>query len=145
MISNLTTVVFFIQQKVTFYLKKGDNLHKLEKYLSEIDLSQRKFAKKIGTSPNNITKLIKGRGLPSLKMAYLIEKTTHGEVSMKDWLPKEDEEENKKIPPQVQSRRRKFKKEIMDILIKALSNFSKDEVEEFFEDCADILDSKRNE
>ena len=62
---------------------------KLEKYLKHQCISQRGFAKKIGTTPNNLNMLVKGKSTPSLRLGYAIEKETGGLVSLYDWLPPE--------------------------------------------------------
>jgi transcriptional regulator with XRE-family HTH domain len=64
-------------------------LNKLEKYLTYKGISQRFFAKKIGTTPNNLNLLVKGKSTPSLRLAYEIEKCTQGLVTVYDWLPPE--------------------------------------------------------
>lgn len=62
-------------------------MNKLEKYLKHQCISQRGFAKKIGTTPNNLSLLVKGKSTPSLRLAYEIEKHTGGLVTFYDWLP----------------------------------------------------------
>lgn len=64
-------------------------MNKLEKYLKHRGISQRGFAKKIGTTPNNLSSLIRGNSLPSLRLAYEIEKKTGGLVTLYDWIPEE--------------------------------------------------------
>lgn len=64
-------------------------MNKLEKYLTHKGISQRFFAKKIGTTPNNLNLLVKGKSTPTLRLAYEIEKNTGGLVSLYDWLPPE--------------------------------------------------------
>lgn len=68
---------------------------KLEKYLQHRCISQRGFAKKIGTTPNNLNLLVKGKSTPSLRLAYEIEKHTGGMVTLYDWLPPESFESGK--------------------------------------------------
>lgn len=65
-------------------------MNKLEKYLKHRCISQRGFAKKIGTTPNNLNLLIKGKSTPGLRLAYEIEKKTGGLVTMYDWISDED-------------------------------------------------------
>lgn len=64
-------------------------MNKLEKYLKHRSVSQRGFAKKIGTSPNNLSSLIRGKSMPSLLLAYEIEKKTGGLVTLYDWIPED--------------------------------------------------------
>ena len=62
---------------------------KLEKYLKHNGLTQRGFAKRIDTTPNNLNRLVKGVSTPSLRLAYEIEKKTGGMVTVYDWIPQE--------------------------------------------------------
>lgn len=64
-------------------------MNKLEKYLKHQGISQRWFAKKIGTTPNHLNRLLRGMSSPSLRLAYAIEIHTGGLVTMYDWLPEE--------------------------------------------------------
>ncbi len=64
-------------------------MNKLEKYLKHRSITQRGFAIKIGTTPNNLNSLIHGKSMPSLRLAYEIEKKTGGLVTMYDWIPDE--------------------------------------------------------
>ncbi len=65
-------------------------MNKLEKYLKHNDISQRGFAKKIGTTPNNLNLLVKGKSTPTIKLAHKIEKRTGGLVTLYDWVKEED-------------------------------------------------------
>jgi len=71
-------------------------VNKLAKYLKHINKTQREFANEIGTTPNNLSSLIKGKSMPSLRLAYEIEKKTGGLVTVYDWIPEND----KKIEPE---------------------------------------------
>ena len=62
-------------------------MNKLEKYLKHGCITQRGFAKKIGTTANNLNSIIHGRSNPSLGLAYEIEKATGGLVTLYDWIP----------------------------------------------------------
>lgn len=64
-------------------------MNKLEKYLKHRSISQCGFAKKIGTTPNNLSSLIRGKSMPSLRLAYEIEKKTGGLVTLYDWIPED--------------------------------------------------------
>lgn len=67
-------------------------MNKLERYLKHRCISQRGFAKKIGTTPNNLSLLVRGKSTPSIRLAYEIEKKTGGLVTVYDWiLPDSDE------------------------------------------------------
>lgn len=64
-------------------------MNKLEKYLSHRGISQRFFARKVGTTPGNMNLLVKGKSMPGLRLAYEIEKNTGGLVTLYDWLSPE--------------------------------------------------------
>jgi len=64
-------------------------MNKLEKYLKHRGISQRYFAKKIDVTPNTLGNLIKGKNMPNLRLAYVIEKETGGLVTMQDWVQEE--------------------------------------------------------
>ena len=75
-------------------------MNKLERYLKHNLITQRKFAKKIGTTPNNLGLLAKGKSTPSLRLAYSIEKATGGLVTVYDWIT---EMEKKSIETHLQT------------------------------------------
>lgn len=64
---------------------------KLRNYLKNRGISQRWFAKAIGTTPNNLSLIISGKSTPSLRLAHEIEKQTGGMVTMYDWVKDEPE------------------------------------------------------
>lgn len=64
-------------------------MNKLEKYLKHRGISQKKFSEKIGSTPNNLSLLIRGKTVPTLRMAYMIEVMTGGLVTVYDWLPED--------------------------------------------------------
>ena len=84
--------MIFINIIDNVYLKKQGEylLNKLEKYLKHNSISQRGFAEKIGTTPNNLNLLVKGKSKPSLRLAYAIEQQTGGLVTLYDWLSDDD-------------------------------------------------------
>lgn len=61
-------------------------MNKLEKYLKHNCISQRGFAKKIGTTPNNLNLLVQGKSKPRISLAWEIEKLTQGYVTLYDWI-----------------------------------------------------------
>ena len=65
---------------------KINRLMELEKYLDSRNISQKEFASMLGVSIGSISKYIAARQLPRLDIAYYIEKTTKGNVSMLDLL-----------------------------------------------------------
>lgn len=60
-------------------------MNKLKKYIIENCITQHKFAKKIGISPNALINILKGSNFPRIPTAYEIEKVTKGEVTVYDW------------------------------------------------------------
>ena len=72
-------------------------MNKLEKYLKHRGVTQRHFAKKIGTTPNNLSSLINGKSIPGIRLAYKIEKATGGLVTLYDWVPEDDKKDDAQI------------------------------------------------
>jgi len=62
-------------------------MNKLAKYLQQKGIRQNHFAKKVGTTPGNLGRLIQGNGSISLRVAYAIEVETDGRVTLYDWIP----------------------------------------------------------
>lgn len=79
-------------------------MNKLEKYLKHHSISQRGFAKKIGTTPNNLSLLIRGKSTPSIRLAYEIEKMTGGLVTLYDWIDTEKIEKRVKTDEKPQEK-----------------------------------------
>lgn len=65
-------------------------MNKLEKYIKNRCISQRGWAKKIGVTPNTFGLYVKGKNIPPIRVAYMIEKLTGGHVTIYDWVPEED-------------------------------------------------------
>ena len=61
-------------------------MNKLKKYLTHSSISQKGFAKKVNTTPNNLSLLVRGKSIPGIKLAYEIEVQTGGLVTMHDWV-----------------------------------------------------------
>lgn len=61
-------------------------MNKLAKYLDHYCISQRGFAKKLGTTPNNLSLIVLGKSKPRLALAWEIEKLTEGYVTLYDWI-----------------------------------------------------------
>lgn len=62
---------------------------KLKTYIENNGINQTWMAKKIGIAPNSLSRIATGKAIPSLQVAYRIEKITKGEVKMVDLLPKD--------------------------------------------------------
>ncbi len=65
---------------------------KLMKYFYQNCINQRAFALRLGTSPNNLSRLVNGRQSISLDLAYRIEVLTKGEISIYDWIENKEEQ-----------------------------------------------------
>lgn len=65
---------------------------KLKDYLKEKGINQKWLAQKIKTTETNLSSIVNGKSIPTLRLAYEIEKNTNKEVTLYDWV----EELNKK-------------------------------------------------
>ncbi len=65
---------------------------KLKDYLKEKGVSQKWLAKKIKTTETNLSSIVNGKSTPTLRLAYEIEKNTSGEVTIYEWVKKENDE-----------------------------------------------------
>lgn len=59
---------------------------KLAIFLKEECIMPTLFAKKIKICPQTLNNYLNGGKLPGLRLAYEIEKATHGHVKIMDWL-----------------------------------------------------------
>jgi plasmid maintenance system antidote protein VapI len=57
----------------------------LREYLDSTGIKHHFFAKEIGVQPNQLSRIIAGGYIPTLKMAIDIEKYTKGKISVYDW------------------------------------------------------------
>ncbi len=64
-------------------------MNKLYRYLKARCITQVGFAKMIGSTPANLNRILSGKGLPSVTLAYKIEKASGGAIKMKDWVIEE--------------------------------------------------------
>lgn len=64
-------------------------MNKLAEYLLKRGIMQRYIAEKIGVSQNTFSSWVKGKSVPSIEFAYLIEKATNGAVTVYDWVSEE--------------------------------------------------------
>lgn len=71
-------------------------MNALKNFLMRNSLSYREFAKKIGTSAPTLYGIVNGIRLPSLKIAFRIQKATLNLVSVMEWeLDCEDKKNTK--------------------------------------------------
>ena len=59
---------------------------KLNEYLKENYIQQKALVDKLGLSAPYVHRLVHGLSVPSIPVAYKIEKFTRGKVSVYDWL-----------------------------------------------------------
>lgn len=62
----------------------------LGKYLFDNGIKQNAFSKRIRVSDPTLTQFIMGRRMPTLAVAYRVQKETGGKVKMTDFLKPED-------------------------------------------------------
>lgn len=67
-------------------MKKEEIVNKFAEWLKENDKRQRGVAEKLGISTSSLHDIIRKGQLPSLKVAYEIEKYTKGAITMYDWF-----------------------------------------------------------
>lgn len=65
-------------------------MNKLARYIEKNGLRKNFVAQHIGIDANAMTTLLSGKRIPSISLAYEIEKFTHQEVRITDWLDKND-------------------------------------------------------
>jgi DNA-binding XRE family transcriptional regulator len=61
-------------------------MEKLKRYLEYKDLTATTFAKQIGCSKSHLSLILKGKALPSLKLAVKIKHLTNGQVKPEDHI-----------------------------------------------------------
>lgn len=70
-------------------------MNKFAAWMKSNEKKQIAVAKKLGISQSSLHDIMRQGQLPNLKVAYEIEKYTHGEVTLYDWI--DQEEKNKTI------------------------------------------------
>ena len=63
---------------------------KLKQYLKENGILQKFLVEKIGISANHVNALVHERTKPSIDVAFAIEKITKGQVTLYDWVDKDN-------------------------------------------------------
>ena len=61
-------------------------MKKFRRWLKASGLSQRDAGRKLGIGQMAVSYYVTGKGLPSIRAAYLIEKGTRGAVRLRDWI-----------------------------------------------------------
>ena len=67
-------------------MKKMENTNKFYDWIEKNDKKQVGVAKKLGISTATLNEILRIGRLPSLKLAYDIEKYTQGQVTVYDWI-----------------------------------------------------------
>lgn len=70
--------------------KKGKVVNKFADWMKSNDKKQRAVAEKLGISQSSLHDILRKDQLPSLKVAYEIEKYTRGSVTVYDWIDQRD-------------------------------------------------------
>jgi len=65
-------------------------VNKFAEWIEQNDRKQRGIAQKIGISTSTLHEILRMGKIPSLKVAYAIEKYTQGEITVYDWLDQSD-------------------------------------------------------
>lgn len=65
-------------------------MNKFAEWIEQNDRKQRGIAQKIGISTSTLHEILRMGKIPSLKVAYAIEKYTQGEITVYDWLDQSD-------------------------------------------------------
>ena len=83
-------------------------MNKFSEWMKCNDKKQRGVAAKIGISTTTLHEILRKNHMPSLKLAYEIEKYTKGAVTMYDWI--DHNETNQSVKPTVIAQVAKTKK-----------------------------------
>ena len=67
-------------------------MNKFAKWMIANDKKQRGVAEKLGIGTTHMHEILKKGLMPSIKLAYEIEKYTKGAVTLYDWVDKEENE-----------------------------------------------------
>jgi DNA-binding XRE family transcriptional regulator len=67
------------------YMKKNLSAFNLNNWLRENDVSQADYAEKIGISKATLSRILNGHHKPNIDVAFAIESTTDGVVTVKGW------------------------------------------------------------
>lgn len=65
-------------------------MNKFAEWIEQNDRKQRGIAQKIGISTSTLHEILRMGKIPSLKVAYAIEKYTQGEITVYDWIDQSD-------------------------------------------------------
>ncbi|WP_225028988.1 helix-turn-helix transcriptional regulator [Xinfangfangia pollutisoli] len=62
----------------------------LAAHIRDAGLTQAQFAETVGVDQATVSKLCRGKLVPSLPLAVRIERATRGEVAASSWVPEKD-------------------------------------------------------
>lgn len=84
-------------------------MNKFAEWMKNNDKKQRGVAEKIRISTSSLHDILKKNQMPSLIVAYEIEKYTHGAVTVYDWIDQQSEK-NQKTPSKIHKQEKNIKK-----------------------------------
>lgn len=67
-------------------MKKEDHVNKFAEWMNSNDKKQRGVAEKLGISTSTLHDILRKGQMPSLRLAYEIEKYTKGAITLYDWV-----------------------------------------------------------
>jgi DNA-binding XRE family transcriptional regulator len=76
--------------------KQGDTVNKFAEWIKNSEKKQSGVAQKLSISPSTLHDILRKGQIPSLKLAYEIEKYTKGAITVYDWVD-QPMQENKAI------------------------------------------------
>lgn len=85
-------------------------MNKFAQWVKNNDKTQRGVAQKLKISTSSLYDILKQGQLPSLKLAYEIEKYTRGEVTLYDWFDQSKDENNITPKTKTQAKPKKIAK-----------------------------------
>jgi DNA-binding XRE family transcriptional regulator len=85
-------------------------MNKFAEWMKKNDKKQKGVAEKLGIGTTTLHEILKNKHLPSLILAYKIEKYTRCAVTMYDWIDYLQEEKKASSKPNPQLKEKKIKK-----------------------------------
>lgn len=85
-------------------------MNKFAEWMKNNDKKQRGVAEKLGISTSTLHDILRKNQMPSLVVAYDIEKYTHGTVTVYDWLDQRQQKNNTVAKPKADNKDKKIKK-----------------------------------
>lgn len=85
-------------------------MNKFADWMKENDKKQRGVAEKLGISTSTLHDILRKNQMPSLAVAYDIEKYTKGAVTVYDWIDQRQEYNSTVSKPKAEKKDKKIKK-----------------------------------